>query len=214
MVYIYVLKLVQVKYYIGKTNNPTYRLKNHFAEGGSSWTKKYSPISIHKIESDCDDEDEDKTTLQYMKKFGIENVRGGSFCKIKLDEPEIRVINQMILGSSDKCYNCGGDHFAKYCNKPKIKKIKCNRCGRSTHTMDKCYAKNDINGNRIGDIFNCQYCDKSFDSNKGCKFHENVHCIKRKNMNSYFDAANCLWDEYTSYGEDTSDEEYEEDTSE
>ncbi len=31
MVFIYILQLEQGKYYIGKTNNPTFRLENHYA---------------------------------------------------------------------------------------------------------------------------------------------------------------------------------------
>ena len=42
MVTIYVLKLQGNKYYVGKTINPTYRLDDHFSEGGSAWTKKYN----------------------------------------------------------------------------------------------------------------------------------------------------------------------------
>ena len=44
MVFIYVLKCQNNKYYVGKTENPDYRLESHFSEGGSAWTKKYKPI--------------------------------------------------------------------------------------------------------------------------------------------------------------------------
>jgi predicted GIY-YIG superfamily endonuclease len=47
MVYIYVLELVEGKYYIGKTNNPGFRIEQHFLSGGSSWTKKYNPIKLY-----------------------------------------------------------------------------------------------------------------------------------------------------------------------
>ena len=47
MVYIYILKLQSNKYYIGKTNNPNFRLEEHGSGKGSTWTKKYKPkISI------------------------------------------------------------------------------------------------------------------------------------------------------------------------
>jgi predicted GIY-YIG superfamily endonuclease len=46
MVYIYVLKLEQEKYYIGKTNNPQFRLDNHFTSNGSEWTKLYKPVFL------------------------------------------------------------------------------------------------------------------------------------------------------------------------
>ena len=69
MVTIYVLKLKQNKYYVGKTTNPTYRLDDHFSEGGSVWTQKYKPISIHELRPDRPDTDEQIVTQEYMKKY-------------------------------------------------------------------------------------------------------------------------------------------------
>ena len=86
MVYIYVLQLDKDKYYIGKTNNPQFRLESHFNLQGSEWTKLYKPIQILELITDCDDYDEDKYTLIYMDKYGIDNVRGGSFTTIELDK--------------------------------------------------------------------------------------------------------------------------------
>ena len=83
MIFIYVLKLEQNKYYIGKSNNPNFRLAQHFESNGSEWTKKYKPIEIIDIISDCDDFDEDKYTIKYMHKYGIDNVRGGTFCQLE-----------------------------------------------------------------------------------------------------------------------------------
>ena len=68
MVYIYVLKLEKGKYYVGKTNNPYFRLESHFNSNGSAWTQKYKPIKILKIIDNCDDYDEDKYTRKYMDK--------------------------------------------------------------------------------------------------------------------------------------------------
>ena len=77
MVYIYSLKLQSNKYYIGKTDNPNFRLENHFDSSGSAWTKKYKPISIHQVVPDMKDHDEQRLTQEYMAKHGIDNVRGG-----------------------------------------------------------------------------------------------------------------------------------------
>ena len=49
MVHIYILKLEFDKYYVGKTNNPYFRLNNHFNSFGSIWTKKYKPIKVLKL---------------------------------------------------------------------------------------------------------------------------------------------------------------------
>ena len=74
MVFIYILKLELNKFYIGKTNNPDIRLDSHFNSNGSEWTKIYKPMKVYKIIPDCDPYDEDKYTLNYMDKKGIDNV--------------------------------------------------------------------------------------------------------------------------------------------
>ncbi len=121
MVFIYILLLELNKYYIGKTNNPDIRIDNHFNCDGSEWTKIYKPIKVYELISGCDSYDEDKYTLKYMEKEGINNVRGGSFSQIELSEEQIKLINQMIKGASDKCFNCGeSGHFIKDCIESKI----------------------------------------------------------------------------------------------
>ena len=122
MVFIYILQLELNKYYIGKTNNPDIRLDSHFNSNGSEWTKIYKPIKVYELISDCDSYDEDKYTLKYMNKEGIDNVRGGSFCQVELSDEQIKLINQMIKGASDKCFNCGeSGHFMNKCMESKIK---------------------------------------------------------------------------------------------
>ena len=74
MVYIYVLSLIKNKYYIGKTNNPSFRINDHLDSNGSSWTSKYTPVKLLELISNSDDYDEDKYTLKYMAKYGIDNV--------------------------------------------------------------------------------------------------------------------------------------------
>lgn len=51
---------------------------------------------MYELISDCDSFDEDKYTLKYMEKEGIDNVRGGSFSQIELSDEQIKLINQMI----------------------------------------------------------------------------------------------------------------------
>lgn len=117
MVYIYVIALQKGKYYIGKTDNPQIRLSNHFNNNGLEWTKIYKPINIIEIIPNCDSYDEDKYVLKYMYKYGIQNVRGGSFLSINLNNSTIEHINKMILGSNNSCFICGNtNHFANECD--------------------------------------------------------------------------------------------------
>jgi len=149
MVYIYVLELENDKYYIGKTNYPKIRIDKHFNNNGSQWTCKYKPIKIIEILSDLDDFDEDKITLQYMKLKGIDNVRGGTFVTLNLDDNTRKFIEKMLNNSTNKCFKCGGDHFIKDCDFDELIdffdkldiKDKCDRCNRIGHCVDNCYAK-------------------------------------------------------------------------
>jgi hypothetical protein len=118
MVFIYALQLQSGKYYIGKTNYPQFRLEDHFNSHGSAWTQKYKPMEVLELIPDCDDYDEDKYTLKYMDKYGIDNVRGGSFVSVTLDKSTIDHLTQMSNGTNNKCFNCGEiGHFIKDCKK-------------------------------------------------------------------------------------------------
>ena len=122
MVFIYVLRLKNDKYYVGKTENPKFRIDTHFKNGGCYWTKKYKPCQIIGLFPECDDFDEDKYTLKYMSKYGVDNVRGGSFCRCDLSIENKNTINKMISSSNDCCHFCGEKgHFIGNCTKEKEK---------------------------------------------------------------------------------------------
>lgn len=118
MLYIYILELEEKKYYVGKTTNLQDRLDKHFKNKGCKWTKIYKPIDVYEVISHCDSFDEDKITLRCMDLFGIENVRGGSFCNPDLKDYEIKIINKMLNTSLNKCFICGSLlHFSNKCDK-------------------------------------------------------------------------------------------------
>lgn len=149
MVFIYTLKLQKGKYYIGKTDNPKFRLDSHFNSYGSTWTQLYKPIKVLELISNCDNFDEDKYTIKYMAKYGINNVRGGSFVLTDLDKSTIEHLTHMINGSNDKCFICGGKgHFARECDEIEFSE-----------------SDEEI-------IWCCEYCNKEFIDRNKCEYHE------------------------------------------
>ena len=115
MVFIYVLQLKENKWYIGKTETSKFRIDTHFDSAGSEFTKKYPPQEIYQIIPECDKYDEDKYVKKYMDKYGIDNVRGGTYCRLELTSNEKEMIQKELWGANDLCFLCGGDHFAKDC---------------------------------------------------------------------------------------------------
>ena len=117
MVYIYILKLQNDKYYIGKTSNPYFRIESHFNSEGSEWTKIHKPIKLLELIKG-DDYDEDKYTKIYMDKYGIDNVRGGTYTSVKLDKETKNQLEKMSNNTNNRCFKCTKyGHFAKDCKK-------------------------------------------------------------------------------------------------
>lgn len=113
---IYILKLENNKFYVGKTKNILIRYKQHVNGNGSFWTKKFKPIHIDKLIYDCDDFDEDKYVKIYMSIHGIDNVRGGTYIQEKLSKNIKKFIISEIRMAQNKCLLCGStEHFAKTC---------------------------------------------------------------------------------------------------
>lgn len=84
--FIYILYLEHNKIYIGKTTNFWRRMKAHWTKRGAQVTKKFKPIYGH-ILTMCNgyfaDNLEQKYTKKYIKKYGYNNVRGGSYTNSK-----------------------------------------------------------------------------------------------------------------------------------
>jgi predicted GIY-YIG superfamily endonuclease len=119
---IYALKCQHGKYYVGKTKKPiNVRFREHVSGTGSEWTKLHSPIEI--LETKPGDKWEEDTMVHRMiEKYGIDNVRGGTYCNIKLTSDQINELNTKIISVNDLCYKCHlPGHFANKCPQERVK---------------------------------------------------------------------------------------------
>jgi hypothetical protein len=114
---LYVLKLVNQKFYVGKTCQSVYnRFIQHKNGDGAIWTKIYKPLEILEQFKTNNKFDEDLYTKKYMDKYGIENVRGGSYTKKNLEDWEIKALNKELKSSNNLCFKCGKrGHFVNQC---------------------------------------------------------------------------------------------------
>ncbi len=153
--------------------------EEHFSNYGSEWTKKYKPISVIESFDIIDGSEEDICTKKYMRKYGINNVRGGSYSKVVLDDYKIKALEDEFCTANNSCFKCGKTgHFSNQCSadvwnlkpkkmtedhekkcdikipiksntKKKTIKGNCNRCCRKGHYQENCYATTDIYGQEI-----------------------------------------------------------------
>lgn len=124
---IYIIKCQHDKYYIGKSKNLENRILEHFQEIGSAWTSLHKPIEVIETIKNADSFDEDKYTKIYMAKYGIDNVRGGSYVQISLDLDVKKYLEKEINSTYDYCH----------------------RCGRTDHFINRCYANVHIDGTKL-----------------------------------------------------------------
>ena len=167
---IYILKLENNKYYVGKTDNLEKRKQEHLKGTASSWTKKYKPIAIERIVQNASPYDEDKYTIEYMGKYGIDNVRGGIYVTEALDGLQRYNIKKSIWGATD----C------------------CTQCGRKGHFVQNCKAIKDVTGEDIYeesvDVYICEYCDKEYEDKSKCAKHEKS-CKNKNSVKTCFDCG-------------------------
>jgi len=87
--YIYVLKLIEDRYYVGRTGNILRRIEEHFTNNGAVYTKAYKPKKVIEVEEEKSSDDERLKTLEIMEKYGWEKVRGACWCCLKIKKPNI-----------------------------------------------------------------------------------------------------------------------------
>lgn len=153
---LYVLQCEDNRYYIGKTDRPIEnRIYEHFNNYGSEWTKKFKPFKVIEVRYDADEFDEDKYTKIYMKKYGIDNVRGGTYTQLELCDYQRKTLEKELCSASDLCF----------------------RCNRSGHFANQCYAKTKADGTLL---YKASSAENEVQPPKVTDIKENPNCSPKQ----------------------------------
>lgn len=106
--YIYVLKLQNDKWWVGKSKTPSTRILAHKDGMGSSWTRDNKVIATEEI---LEEGDLTEITLSYMKKYKWQNVRGT--CFNEMYEQYIPNKIKQFVSNEKKKLNEGNDMIFK-----------------------------------------------------------------------------------------------------
>jgi hypothetical protein len=105
LINIYILRLKDNKYYIGKSYNPARRFYEHSKGNIINWTKKYKPVGIEKVLYGVDNYLLDLYVRKYMFTYGIDNVRGGSYINENLDIEILTLLNNELKNINETNVN-------------------------------------------------------------------------------------------------------------
>ena len=170
MITIYVIKCENDKYFVIETKNNDITLDEILISKNREWLNKYKPLNIVEKIENCDEMDEDKYTKIYMKKYGIDNVRGGIYCLITLPYYQIKTLNDELSNANNLCFHCHEKgHFVKNCPQKKMySKQICSRCNLIGHTNLQCYAKKLSDGSSLINRQVCIRCNRTGHTNEQC----------------------------------------------
>jgi hypothetical protein len=155
MIYIYILELCNNKFYIGKLYN-IYDLEDTILmlDETVEWLYYNKIIKIISIECFEEDFDEKFFIYEFIQYYGINNVRGDSFYKMRLTLDIAYNIFANIKIEYNKCYLCGSNYHNGYKCKLKNKynydlivnlimsNIVCFNCNMKGHYKEDCRKNN------------------------------------------------------------------------
>jgi cellular nucleic acid-binding protein len=178
MFFVYVLECENNKYYVGETMDIDARFIQHRyggieAASAAIWTTLNPPIKIIWKRKTNNRSLELIMTLEYMKRYGIQNVRGSHYSQRNLS-PYFEEINEELSYTCSRCGRHG--HSSDECN--------CDVCGKRGHLASQC--NNCYNcgkgGHYSAQCYNCYKCGKP-----GHHFRD---CNRCYNCNEYGHFAN------------------------
>lgn len=198
--YVYVLGLQGGCIYVGSTQDVLARLdeyKSNYKKKCPRWVKNHpilkliSVIPVNTLETKVEFKEEEVVTKMMME-YGIDKVRGGSYCNNVLTIPQKDELTRRLRMMNGQCVVCGGTgHFAVNCKNKKSdpspketeppKKSRCERCFRYGHTISKCWAKRYENKEEISDDDEESEDDEDDDDDDECSSSDAWSTESRQN---------------------------------
>lgn len=123
MQHIYILKLDEGCYYVGKTSNVDARLDQHAKGTGSAWTQKHKVELLLDSFEEVHPIDELKTTLDLMAKHGIDKVRGDIYSQLVLSLDQHLSILRHLRSMANTCLACA--FYTRLCGSPVLSLWPC-----------------------------------------------------------------------------------------
>jgi len=171
---VYVLALKDGFYYIGRFNIS--QIKNG---GGSSWTKLHPPVSVVETiyrDAEYDEEfDEDEIVYKYMKKYGIDKVRGGSYSTAVLTDYSIKILNEK-LNKNEYIYKANENSVITTTTDADFTTVVYDSSKKNQSSDSKKSSR--VSSSSSAHV--CSYCEVSFIDDVMLKKHE------ERCMDSYF----------------------------
>lgn len=143
---VHTLRLTGGKYYLASIGNtPT-------LDNTSKWVKLYPPFSNLSYRGEVCDRGRtlDDCVIEAMRKYGINNVRGGSYSSVALSVPQIIRLRKLLgkhvakqyhivvntRRTPPRCNMCGGKTRKGEC--PICINYTCSRCKKKGHWLMQC----------------------------------------------------------------------------
>jgi predicted GIY-YIG superfamily endonuclease len=96
LMHIYILLLENDHYYIGESSNFIQSYQQHIDKRSCEWTKLHRTVTISKVIQQTNEYTVNDCVIEYIKKYGIDKVRGGSFSDVVLSPKQLDLLSNYL----------------------------------------------------------------------------------------------------------------------